>query len=105
MTTGGSLDLIGDEIPRLEGVRHATRAHTDAVADSDGAKLVPNHASIHDGLFYTLTETKQMTVASAPLNVYQGDSRMGYFGEEGAYGFPSYLVDLHENKGTLEWEN
>jgi hypothetical protein len=58
VAASGGLDLIRDEVPRLEGIRHSTRAHTDAVTDADGAKLVPDHTGIDYGLFYTLTKTE-----------------------------------------------
>ena len=32
MTSSSSLDLIRDEVPRLQGVRHARRPHADTIA-------------------------------------------------------------------------
>jgi len=66
MATGSSLDLICNEVSRLEGIRHSARAHTDAVTDAHSAKLVSNHTSVDNGFFYTLTKTEQMAVAPIP---------------------------------------
>lgn len=82
MASGSGLDLIRNEVPRLEGIRHSTRAHTDAVADANGAKLIPNHSGIGDGLFYALTETKQMTVASTPAKRVSGGCGGKFRGEK-----------------------
>jgi len=82
MTSSSGLDLIRNEVPRLKGIRHSTRAHTDSVADANGAKLVANHSGIGDGLFYALTETKQMTVASKPNKRVSGGCRGKFRGEK-----------------------
>ena len=48
MTAGSSLNLIGDEVPRLKGVGHAASPHTDCVTDAYGAELVTYNASIRE---------------------------------------------------------
>ena len=46
MTASSGLNLVSDEVPRLEGVGHPASAHTDAVADAYCAKLVGYDTSI-----------------------------------------------------------
>lgn len=48
MTAGSSLNLVCDEVPRLKGVGHATRSHTDSVADAYCAELVAYNTSIRE---------------------------------------------------------
>ena len=85
MTPSSSLDLIRDEVPRLQRVRHARRPHADTIAanmhlstwpgahkrvhlgdvpDTDSAKLISDNPSINYRFLYMLTEAKQMLVAS-----------------------------------------
>ena len=64
MTTSGRLDLIRDEVARLEGIRHSASTHADTVADADSAKLVAYDASILKRLFDTLAKTKEMPVTA-----------------------------------------
>jgi len=102
MASSSGLDLIRNEVPRLEGIRHPTRAHTDTVTDANGAKLVSNHSGIGDGLFYTLTETKQMTVTSTPTKrVSGGCGGQVSWEKRRTHGFPSYLFGRHEIKKRL----
>ena len=103
MATGSGLDLICDEVSRLEGIRHSTRAHADAVTDSNGAKLIPNHTSVDYGPFYTLTKTEQVTVTSG--RVLGGTRGQTFVWRSGAYGFPSYLFDRHGVKKRIEPED
>lgn len=56
MTAGSSLNLIGDEVPRLKGVGHAASSHTDSVTDAYGAKLVAYNTSIRERSFGALPQ-------------------------------------------------
>jgi len=46
MAASSSLNLVGDEVPRLERVGHPASAHTDAVTDAYCAELVGYDTSI-----------------------------------------------------------
>ena len=87
MAAGSSLDLICNQVPRLEGIGHSARAHTDTVANANGAKLIPNHAGIDNGLFYTLTETEQMAVTPGVIGRASRGAETSFCGEEGRTGF------------------
>jgi hypothetical protein len=55
MSAGSRLDLIGNEIPRLERIGHPTRSHADAITDAYCSELVANDAHIRERNFSTLT--------------------------------------------------
>ena len=46
MTASSGLNLVGNEIPRLEGVGHPASTHTDAITDAHCAELVGYDTSI-----------------------------------------------------------
>lgn len=60
----GGLDLIRDEVPRLERVGHAVGAHTNTITDADGTELVANQSGFRDGLLDAGAEGEEMFVAS-----------------------------------------
>lgn len=64
MPTSGSLHSVGDEIARLERVPHPVRAHADAVANTDGAKLIAYKPCIYERLLDALAKTEKVFVAS-----------------------------------------
>jgi len=58
MATSSSLDLVSDEVPRLEGVGHPTSSHTDAVTDTYCAELVAYDTSIGERRLGTLSQAQ-----------------------------------------------
>jgi len=64
VAASGGLDLISDQVARLERVGHAACAHADTVADADSAKLVANDARVCERGFYFLTKTEEVLVTS-----------------------------------------
>jgi hypothetical protein len=64
MTAASSLNLVCDEIPRLKGVGHAARSHTDSVTDAHRAELVAYNTSIRERSLGALSQAQQMTIAT-----------------------------------------
>lgn len=64
MSPRGRLDLIRDEVSRLEGEGHAAGAHADTVADADGAELVAYYVGFCEGGLDALAEGEEVAVAS-----------------------------------------
>jgi len=58
MTAGSSLNLIGDEVPRLEGVGHPASSHTDAITDAYCAELVTYDTSIRERSLGALSQAQ-----------------------------------------------
>jgi hypothetical protein len=58
MTASSSLDLVSDEVPRLEGVGHPAGSHTDAITDAYCTELVAYDASVGERSFSTLSQTQ-----------------------------------------------
>lgn len=86
VTSGSSLDRVGDEIPRLERVAHAEGAHRDSVRDSHRAELVASNASVDEGSLDTVAEVEDVLVAAvASLKISE---RRESEGDEQLTGFP-----------------
>ena len=64
MTAASGLNLVCDEIPRLKGVGHAARSHTDSVTDAYCAELVAYNTSIRERSLGALSQAQQMTIAT-----------------------------------------
>ena len=64
VASSSSLNLVGDEVSRLERVHHAAGAIANTIADSNGSKLVPNKVCFYERVFDASTEVKEVTVAS-----------------------------------------
>jgi hypothetical protein len=58
MTAGSSLNLVCDKIPRLKGVGHAARSHTDSVTDAYCAELVAYNTSIRERSLGALSQAQ-----------------------------------------------
>jgi hypothetical protein len=72
------LDLVCDEVARLERVTHPARAHRDTVRDANRAELVSNEVGVSERAFYALTEAKEVPIAtenSMGLNAYEETRR------------------------------
>ena len=63
MATSCRLDLIGDEVSRLERVPHPRSTHANTIAHADCAELVTNNSGIHERLFNCLPKLEDMFVA------------------------------------------
>lgn len=65
MPSGGRLDTIRNEVPTLEGITHAERAHRDAVRYADCAELVAGYSGAGEGGFDEVAEGEDVFVAAA----------------------------------------
>lgn len=88
MTSGSGLDLVSNQVARLERVRHRIGAIANSVADTDGTELVTNEVSILERGFDLLAKAQQVLVASDAPNI----RRIYSLSETETYGFPSYLI-------------
>ena len=83
MAPSSGLHLIGDEVSRLERVRHAECAHANTIADTDSPELVADETGFGYGLFDTLAESEKVFVTSARgvlIRCYvEGESRLTGF--------------------------
>jgi hypothetical protein len=48
MTTCSCLDLVRDEVARLQRIRHSSSAHADTVAHTDRSELVANETRVYE---------------------------------------------------------
>jgi hypothetical protein len=64
MSTGGGLDLVGDEVSRLQRVAHTESSHRNAIRHSDGTELVTDQTSTGHRILDTLTKTQNVLVAA-----------------------------------------
>lgn len=69
MATSDRLDGIGDQVPRLERVTHAERAHRDPVRDGRRPEPVPRDAGIGERFLDPGTESQDVLVASVEFRV------------------------------------
>ncbi len=58
------LDRIGDQVPRLERVTHAERAHRDPVRDGGRPEPVPGDAGIGERFLDPSAESQDVLVAA-----------------------------------------
>lgn len=58
MAASSSLNLVSDEVPRLEGVGHPASSHADAVTDAYCAKLVAYDTSGRERSLGTLSQAQ-----------------------------------------------
>ena len=61
------LNTISNQIPRLQAIAHASRAHWDGIADTNSVEPEPNHAGISHPLLHSLWKLQQMHVAGVAL--------------------------------------
>lgn len=86
VATSSSLDLVGNEVSRLERVPHSSSTHADSVANSNGAELVANQSRLDQGRLDFLAQPEEMFVASCEPSMVrkrvacggQGDSRVAF---------------------------
>ena len=71
VSTGGGLDLVSDEVSRLQRVTHAKGSHRDAVRHSNGSELVPDEAGTGHRVLDALTETQNVLVAATDVRTCQ----------------------------------
>lgn len=71
------LDAVGNEVPGLEAVAHATGAHGDGVADANGVEAEGNHASSSNAVTHGLGEVEEVHVAGVALVPDRGDADLG----------------------------
>jgi hypothetical protein len=110
MPTPDGLDRIGDQVPRLERVTHAERAHRDPVRDGGRPEPVPRDAGIGERFLDPGTESQDVLVAAVRIffDVLGGvggfatarlagasksldEREKGAAGGAQTYGLPSYL--------------
>lgn len=65
MTSCSRLNLVRDEVSRLQGIGHPSSTHANTVANTNRTKLVSNNPGFRQGLLDLLTQTKKMAIASA----------------------------------------
>lgn len=71
------LNAIGDEVPGLQAVAHASGAHGDGVADADGVEAEGHHAGGGDAVPHGLGEAEEVHVAGVALVPDGGDADLG----------------------------
>lgn len=68
------LDAVGDQVPGLQAVAHATCPHGDGVADSDRVESEADEACLGDALLDGLREGHQVHVTRVALVPHRRDS-------------------------------
>ena len=64
MPTSRRLDLVRNEVSRLQRIGHPARAHADPVADSAGAELVADYVCVEERFFDALAQAEDVLVTS-----------------------------------------
>ena len=88
MSPSSGLDLIGDEIPTLQRVRHSKGPHRDPIRHTDGPKLVPSQIRRLERSLDSTTKNENMLI-TAVREIVSLPEDAGVRGRTD--GFPSYL--------------
>ena len=67
------LDVVGNEVPGLEALAHATSAHGDGIADANSVEAEGNHAGGGNAVTHGLGEVEEVHVAGVALVLDPGD--------------------------------
>lgn len=73
VASSSSLDLVGDEVSRLERVHHAAGAIANTIADSNCSVLVPNEVCFCERVFDASTKVEEVLVASVCISSCTGE--------------------------------
>jgi hypothetical protein len=101
MPTSSSLDLICDQITRLKGVGHPSRAHADTVADADSSELVANELGVAQRFLNRPTKVQEMAVTAAKRMGMQPRLRLTEIARTGCLRTYGRNVSHEQRKRTL----